>query len=83
MILSMFVALLATASVTPGQTVKLATPLPVFLPPVAQGTGYYIMQGNRIVSRPFSNANDCSKALTRALASAPGVTNLVCAHRAP
>jgi hypothetical protein len=83
MMLSMLVGLLATASVTPGQTVNLSTPLPVFVAPVPQGTGYYIMQGNRIVSRPFTNANDCSKALAKALASAPGVTNLVCAHRAP
>jgi len=83
MMLSMFVVLLATASVTPGQRVNLASPLPVFVAPVAQGTGYYIMQGNRIVSRPFTSASDCSKALARALASAPGVTNLVCAHRAP
>jgi len=79
----MLVALLATASVTPGQTLKLATPLPVFVPPVPQGTGYYLMQGNRIVSRAFTNANDCSKARAKALASTPGVTNLVCAHRAP
>jgi hypothetical protein len=80
----MLFALLAAAAVTTGQVQRLATPLPVLLPATAPGTAYYIMQGSAIVSRPFSTASDCMKALAKVKNPALPATNaLVCAHRHP
>ena len=59
-----------------------ATPAPAATG--AQPLGYYIMQGNRIVSQPFPNVAACTKALaTLQKTVAPGNDTLVCAHRRP
>jgi hypothetical protein len=45
---------------------------------------YYMMQGNRIVSPPFGNGPDCSKALAALLKTLPAnIAPIVCAHRRP
>jgi acyl-CoA reductase-like NAD-dependent aldehyde dehydrogenase len=79
--IAILVTLLAAAAVTPGQTSTQSTPVPA---PVAGTMGYYIMQGSKIVSKPFSSAPACNAALANLKSSLPpGVTNVVCAHRVP
>lgn len=82
--LTLIVSLLAAAAVVPGQTTTQSTPAPVMAAPAAKPMGYFLMTGTRIVSAPFSNANDCFKALAKLKASLqPGVDTLVCVHRSP
>lgn len=46
--------------------------------------GYYMMQGSRIVSQPYSSGPACMKALAALMKSIPSNTApIVCAHRAP
>ena len=45
---------------------------------------YYIMIGKTIVSDPFSDVNECMKAVQKMQkTTAPGYDQLVCAHRRP
>ena len=84
--LALIVTLLATAAVTAGQVHTLATPMPVFVPAPPRGMGYYVMQGNKIVSQPFVTAADCTRGLTKLKNQLPVGTytsNLVCAYRKP
>jgi hypothetical protein len=84
MILGILVTLLAAAAVTPGQTQPLATPAPVYAPATQPGMGYFLMQGNTIISPPFANVSDCYKALAKLKSTMqPGVNNVVCVHRRP
>jgi hypothetical protein len=57
------------------------TPAPTATPgPLA----YYIMLGKTIVSDPFSDVNECVKAVQKLQrTTAPGYDQLVCAHRRP
>jgi hypothetical protein len=76
--------LLALAAVVPGQTTNQSTPPPSSVAPGPKPAGYYMMQGNRIVSAPFANVNDCYKALAKLKSTLqPGLDNVVCAHRTP
>lgn len=68
----------ATASPPPG-----AILLPAVQAPAGQ-MGYYMMQGNRIISQSYSSGPACQKALVVLLKSLPPmVAPVVCAHRAP
>ncbi len=82
--LAPLVTLLALAAVVPGQRTTQSTPVPVLVAPQAKGMGYFLMQGNRIVSQPFANVGDCYKTLAKLKATLqPGTDTLVCVHRAP
>jgi hypothetical protein len=59
----------------PAPAVPSATPGPL---------AYYIMQGKTIVSTPFTDVNECIKAVAKIQKTvAPGNDQLVCAHRRP
>jgi hypothetical protein len=82
-------ALVAAAPVSAGATAGKPpppTPAPVVTaaanPDVAPG--YFLVQGSRIVSKPFSNERACQKALKGIKHDMqPGSDTLVCAHRRP
>jgi hypothetical protein len=61
-----------------------ANPAPA-VPSVTPGPlAYYIMQGKTIVSDPFTDVNECLKAVAKIQkTAAPGNDQLVCAHRRP
>jgi hypothetical protein len=83
-VFALLITLLATAAVTAGQSIPLATPAPVFAPPTPAGMGYYIMQGSHAIGAPYKSSSDCLKALAALKNSLqPGTSTLVCAHRLP
>jgi hypothetical protein len=81
------VVLLALATVSaPAATRKaksIATPVPG--PAAPSGPmGYYLMQGNIIISQPYQNVADCYKDLAAVKKSLqPGTDTVVCVHRHP
>jgi hypothetical protein len=80
MMMGMFVALLATAAITPGQRALLA-PQTAATP---AGMAYYLMSGNQIVGPAYPDAASCAKALAKVKRSLPpGANTIVCAHRLP
>ena len=89
---ALFVALAALPTAAPvlAQTPVPGVPTPtaaILLPAITQPTGqmgYYMMQGNRIVSQAYASGPACQKALVILMKSLPGnVAPIVCAHRAP
>jgi hypothetical protein len=61
-----------------------AQPVPAVPSATPGPLAYYIMQGKTIVSDPFSNVNECIKAVAKIQKTvAPGNDQLVCAHRRP
>ena len=65
--------------------VTAANPAPAAVPSATPGPlAYYIMQGKTIVSAPFTDVNECLKAVAKIQKTvAPGNDQLVCAHRRP
>jgi len=63
-----------------------ATPAPVLPPQPKPGPlAYYIMAGTIIISQPFTDPNQCNKALAKMKYNnaQPGNDQIVCAHRRP
>ena len=74
-------AVLATVLPAAGQVPR---PMPSPAPQAKAAMGYYLVQGSRIVSKPFDNDLACHKALValqRGLR--PGTETVFCAHRRP
>lgn len=81
MIIGMFIALLATAAITPGQR---SIPNPPQTVPTPAGMAYYLMHGNQIFGPPYADPAACAKALAKLKQSMqPGSNTVVCAHRLP
>jgi len=84
-----FVAALAIgAAVAPAAAGGKATPVPApavsAAPNLDVAPGYFLVQGSRIVSKPFQNERACQKALKAIKQDMqPGSDTLVCAHRRP
>jgi hypothetical protein len=84
-LLGFYVACALLGSAAPAVAVT-GTPPPVIAPPPPGGgpMAYYMMQGNRIVSTPFSSAPSCYKALAVLQKKLPpNIAPIVCAHRRP
>jgi len=78
--LGLFIALLATAAVTPGQRANL-TPQTA---PTPAGMAYYLMSRGQVVSPPYPDPQSCTKALLKLKSTMqPGASTVVCAHRLP
>jgi len=73
-------AVVAIAAPAAAKTAPVATPAPQPQVPA----GYYLVQGSRIVSKPYENEEACRKALVAIKRDMrPGSDTLVCAHRRP
>ncbi len=83
MMIPMFVTLLASAEITPGQRIMLK-PAATAAAPLPGKAGYYLMQGRTIISAPFANVSDCFKTLAKMRQTPqPGLDTVVCVHRVP
>jgi len=82
------IATAPTAAAAPAAAAGKATPVPAPIvtaaPNQETAPGYFLVQGSRIVSKPYQNERACQKALKAIKHDMqPGSDTLVCAHRRP